>query len=96
MDTISLPVGAAQPDGCNVNSSVTVRQKFEDFTGAYVIHCHFLGHEDRGMMLNVQTVCPGSGTPGTFGRPQTDEPDNCSLTTGALDFCPPPQHTTTH
>jgi hypothetical protein len=44
--------------GCLSNSaSVLLRQKFEDYTGGYVIHCHFLGHEDRGMMWNVQTVC---------------------------------------
>ena len=34
-----------------------IRHRFDDYTGAYVIHCHFLGHEDRGMMWNVQTVC---------------------------------------
>lgn len=27
-----------------------------DFTGNYVLHCHILAHEDRGMMEMVQVV----------------------------------------
>jgi L-ascorbate oxidase len=27
-----------------------------DFTGAYVIHCHILIHEDRGMMQLIEVV----------------------------------------
>jgi FtsP/CotA-like multicopper oxidase with cupredoxin domain len=30
--------------------------KFVDYTGMYVLHCHILGHEDRGMMQLVQVV----------------------------------------
>lgn len=30
--------------------------RFVDFTGMYVLHCHILGHEDRGMMQLVQVV----------------------------------------
>lgn len=30
--------------------------KFVDFTGMYVLHCHILGHEDRGMMQLVRVV----------------------------------------
>ena len=52
MDTIALPAGTvSQP------SVTKIRQHYEDYTGAYVLHCHFLGHEDRGMMANVQAVC---------------------------------------
>ena len=39
--------------------SVTVRHRVSDFTGVYVIHCHILQHEDRGMMMNVLAV-PGN------------------------------------
>jgi FtsP/CotA-like multicopper oxidase with cupredoxin domain len=31
----------------------TMRTRFEDYKGSYVIHCHILAHEDRGMMLEV-------------------------------------------
>lgn len=35
--------------------------RFVDFTGIYVIHCHILGHEDRGMMQLVQVVSNSTG-----------------------------------
>jgi FtsP/CotA-like multicopper oxidase with cupredoxin domain len=60
-DTLALPAGSeAAP------ASVLLRQRQLDFTGESVLHCHFLGHEDRGMMMAVQTVCPGD--PGSFGK----------------------------
>jgi FtsP/CotA-like multicopper oxidase with cupredoxin domain len=46
----------------NNTQSVTVpgyfkmRSRFVDFTGQYVIHCHILAHEDRGMMTVVEVV----------------------------------------
>jgi hypothetical protein len=45
-----------------------IRQQPINFTGEFVLHCHILGHEDRGMMQNVQVVCP---TPNetSFGKP---------------------------
>jgi FtsP/CotA-like multicopper oxidase with cupredoxin domain len=30
-----------------------MRSRFVDYRGAYVLHCHILAHEDRGMMLEV-------------------------------------------
>ena len=49
--------------GPGPNTQVTVvpgyfkmRSRFVDFTGQYVIHCHILAHEDRGMMTIVQVV----------------------------------------
>lgn len=50
----------------NSNGYVKIRQEPLDFTGEYVLHCHILGHEDRGMMQNVQTVCEN----GQFGKPK--------------------------
>lgn len=50
-----------------------IRQKPRQFTGEFVIHCHILGHEDRGMMQNVQTVCPN----GKFGTPKSDGQSEC-------------------
>lgn len=46
MDTINIPK----------NGSVTIRHRFEDFTGLYVLHCHILVHEDIGMMQTVNVV----------------------------------------
>jgi hypothetical protein len=76
--------------GCVINSDdVAMRQRFDDYTGGYVIHCHFLGHEDRGMMWNVQTVCDKPGSL-LYGQPQasgTDNKDNCNVTSKALPKC---------
>jgi FtsP/CotA-like multicopper oxidase with cupredoxin domain len=33
-----------------------MRSRFVDYAGRYVIHCHILAHEDRGMMTIVQVV----------------------------------------
>jgi FtsP/CotA-like multicopper oxidase with cupredoxin domain len=81
-DSLALPVpGTGQP------SNIVIRQRFDDYTGAYVLHCHILGHEDRGMMWNVQTVCPGKQS---FGQTQhAGGPDNCAALSPALPACPP-------
>jgi len=33
-----------------------MRSRFVDFTGQYVLHCHILAHEDRGMMQLVEVL----------------------------------------
>jgi FtsP/CotA-like multicopper oxidase with cupredoxin domain len=60
-DTINLPPGKANADGSITPGSVLIRHQFVDFTGTYVLHCHILGHEDRGMMQLVR-VNPKGGT----------------------------------
>lgn len=35
---------------------VKMRSRFVDFRGMFVLHCHILNHEDRGMMMNVEVV----------------------------------------
>ncbi len=45
-DAIAMPPG----------SRITIRQRFADFTGRFVLHCHVLVHEDRGMMAEVRVV----------------------------------------
>jgi FtsP/CotA-like multicopper oxidase with cupredoxin domain len=46
MDTIAIPPGG----------SVTTRQRFPDFPGLFVQHCHILVHEDIGMMQLVNVI----------------------------------------
>ncbi|SNT35424.1 multicopper oxidase family protein [Rhodococcoides kyotonense] len=36
--------------------SLTIRHRFEDFTGRFVMHCHILFHEDHGMMHLLEVV----------------------------------------
>ncbi|HTD22065.1 MAG TPA: multicopper oxidase domain-containing protein [Terriglobales bacterium] len=35
---------------------VRIRSRYVDFTGDFVLHCHLLGHEDRGMMQLVRII----------------------------------------
>jgi FtsP/CotA-like multicopper oxidase with cupredoxin domain len=53
---------------------VKIRQLPTDFTGEFVLHCHILGHEDRGMMQNVQVVCPAPNQT-SFGKPRPEQPE---------------------
>lgn len=54
-DTILVPAAANGQNG-----SVTFRHRFPtDITGKFVLHCHILGHEDRGMMQVVEIVPQG-------------------------------------
>ena len=46
------------PDGKQIIAAgyFKMRSRFVDFAGTYVLHCHILAHEDRGMMTVVQVV----------------------------------------
>jgi FtsP/CotA-like multicopper oxidase with cupredoxin domain len=35
------------------NVTMTVRTQYQRYSGTFVMHCHILDHEDRGMMQNV-------------------------------------------
>ncbi|MDX6705134.1 MAG: hypothetical protein QOI48_980 [Solirubrobacteraceae bacterium] len=37
-----------------VNGKVVIRQRYENFHGWFVFHCHILNHEDLGMMHTIQ------------------------------------------
>jgi FtsP/CotA-like multicopper oxidase with cupredoxin domain len=47
----------------NVPGFFRMRSRFVDFPGQYVIHCHILAHEDRGMMAIVQLQPAGARKP---------------------------------
>jgi FtsP/CotA-like multicopper oxidase with cupredoxin domain len=91
MDTIGL-----KPGSLNRLSETRLRYVPIDYTGATVLHCHFLAHEDRGMMTNVQLVCPTSAGTGSspiaFGTPRDDgRADDCTLApadAAPLPACP--------
>lgn len=52
-------------------ASVTLRTKFTEYTGTFVIHCHRLNHEDNGLMALVSVIPAVSSyavaTPGSPG-----------------------------
>jgi FtsP/CotA-like multicopper oxidase with cupredoxin domain len=84
-DTIGLPAddsSQCRSTGQCETLSVDIRHRFEDYGGIYVIHCHFLGHEDRGMMVNVQTRCQDADY---FGTPQSSGlADDCATPSSLL------------
>jgi FtsP/CotA-like multicopper oxidase with cupredoxin domain len=54
-DTITIP--ASKTVGTTITPGrVRIRSRYVDFTGTFVLHCHILEHEDRGMMQEVQIV----------------------------------------
>ncbi len=54
-DVIGIPPGVVV-NGKTVPGRVTIRQTYPDFMGTFVLHCHILAHEDRGMMELVRIV----------------------------------------
>ena len=46
MDTVGIPPGGW----------VRLRQRFPDFPGLFVCHCHILTHEDQGMMQLINVI----------------------------------------
>ncbi len=50
-DTVPLPV----------HGEVVIRQRFTQFTGEFVYHCHILAHEDDGMMGLIEVSGPRAG-----------------------------------
>lgn len=40
--------------------NIGIRTRYQRYIGEFVLHCHILGHEDRGMMQNVKVVVPNS------------------------------------
>ena len=38
--------------------TVTVRTQYRRYVGDFVLHCHILDHEDRGMMQRVRILLP--------------------------------------
>jgi FtsP/CotA-like multicopper oxidase with cupredoxin domain len=63
-DVVAIPAAVAVKDQNGkatqgyVPGRVTIRHRFVDFTGTFVLHCHILAHEDRGMMQLVRVVKP--------------------------------------
>ncbi len=84
--TTTVP-GSQSVCGCLTWGSITTRSRFLDYTGEYVIHCHFLGHEDRGMMIGVQTTCPNQPTPLWGTTVASGAADNCAQTLPASPQC---------
>jgi FtsP/CotA-like multicopper oxidase with cupredoxin domain len=60
-DTIAIPASKTDLSTGKITPGyVRIRSRFVDFPGTFVLHCHILDHEDRGMMQMVQILDPKS------------------------------------
>ncbi|MEA2462818.1 MAG: hypothetical protein QOJ98_565 [Acidobacteriota bacterium] len=50
------PINDADGNQLVIPGYFKMRSRFVDFAGFYVIHCHILAHEDRGMMTVVEVA----------------------------------------
>lgn len=58
-DAVAIPPATFKSDGSVDQAGyVRIRQRFADFTGSFVLHCHMLAHEDRGMMQLLRVISP--------------------------------------
>ena len=61
-DVFAIPSGRAAASSTNPNNVIPgyfkMRSRFVDYAGLYVLHCHILIHEDRGMMFSVNVGKP--------------------------------------
>jgi len=56
-DVFPIPAGIQAPNnGPLIPGYFKMRSRFVDYPGYYVLHCHILAHEDRGMMTTVHVM----------------------------------------
>ena len=63
-DVFPIPSGRSVTVGgtkYTIGGHFKMRSRFVDFAGAFVLHCHILAHEDRGMMTIVAVGVPPGG-----------------------------------
>ena len=54
-DTFAIPSGRVEQQKV-IPGYFKMRSRFVDYQGTYVMHCHILIHEDRGMMFTVNVI----------------------------------------
>jgi FtsP/CotA-like multicopper oxidase with cupredoxin domain len=54
-DVFAIPSGRSAGDAV-IPGYYKMRSRFVDYPGLYVMHCHILIHEDRGMMYSVEVL----------------------------------------
>lgn len=74
VDNANAPAPTMQIDESVIEPGrLSIRTKFEDYTGLFVMHCHRLNHEDNGLMMLVSVIPAVSSyavaIPGAPGSP---------------------------
>ena len=74
VDNANVPAPVLGPEESVIQQgALSLRMKFDDYTGTFVMHCHRLNHEDNGLMMIVNVI-PAVSTyaiavPGSKGKP---------------------------
>jgi Multicopper oxidase len=56
-DNANVPAPTLGPEESVIQQgALSLRMKFDDFTGLFVMHCHRLNHEDNGLMMLVNVI----------------------------------------
>ena len=56
-DNANVPAPSMGPHEAVIQpGTLTMRTKFNDYLGLYVLHCHRLNHEDNGLMMLVNVI----------------------------------------
>ena len=56
-DNANVPAPSLGPQEALIQAgTLTMRTKFNDYLGLYVLHCHRLNHEDNGLMMLVNVI----------------------------------------
>jgi hypothetical protein len=62
VDNANVPAPVLGPEESVIQQgALSLRMKFDDFTGLFVMHCHRLNHEDNGLMTLVNVI-PAAST----------------------------------
>src|SRR5260221_270448 len=74
IDNANAPAPTMYSDESVVQPGIlTIRTRFDEYTGLYVTHCHRLNHEDNGLMALINVIPAVSiyalAIPGTAGGP---------------------------
>jgi FtsP/CotA-like multicopper oxidase with cupredoxin domain len=74
IDNANAPVPTMHGDESVIDPGIlTIRTRFDEYTGLYVMHCHRLNHEDNGLMALINVIPAVSiyavAIPGAPGKP---------------------------
>lgn len=74
VDNANAPAPTMQIDESVIQPGIlSVRTRFDDYVGVFVMHCHRLNHEDNGLMMLVSVIPAVSSyavaVPGDAGKP---------------------------
>jgi FtsP/CotA-like multicopper oxidase with cupredoxin domain len=74
VDNANAPAPTMHSDESVIQPGIlTIRTRFDEYTGLYVMHCHRLNHEDNGLMALVNVIPAASiyavAVPGAPGKP---------------------------